>query len=143
MITILGIKINYKGKTPKDTIKINHKLYGSLHKYKGNCMNYTPGLLHNIKYVKLYNSCYFIPEQTLPEKINDEKQKDIGFYALELYITEAIDEHCFDLTIEKFELPEDEHFSKYIFKKGYYYWKDYSKDLRRVFRCKAKYRLDL
>lgn len=123
-----GLKLKYKGKDPISTQKLNRKLFGSLHKYKGNCMNYLPGTLHDISYTKIYNSCYFIP--TTPEII--EALKDL--------IKDSIEEFCFDLSVEEFELPEDEHFFKYVFKTGYKYWKDYTVDLGRIFKCKAKYR---
>jgi len=131
---MIGIKLRYKGLNAKNTMKLNHKLFGSLHKYKANCMNYTPGFLHTIDYVKLYNSCYFIPKF---------EKGEIEWTELKDKIRVEIKEFCFDLNIEDFELPEDEYFSKYVFKNGYNYWKDYTKDLGRIFKCKAKHKLDI
>ena len=130
-----GLKIRYKGKTPVDTIKLNHRLFGCLHKRKANCVSYTPGFLHNITYTKIYNSCYFLPIEVEKyiEKVEELKNS----------ITEKIGEFCMDLDMQEFELKEDEFFQKYKFKNAYEYWRDYAKDLERVFKCRAKYRLDL
>ena len=137
-----GLKLRYKGNDALSTQKINHIVYGKLHKVKGNCMNYTPGILHAVEYVKLYNGCYFIPDQVF------HIQSGLGssptpMEDLEKNIRESIGTLCFDLLIEKFELPEDEHFKKYIFKNGFNYWKDYTRDLGRVFKCKGKFNLEL
>lgn len=150
MIIILGLKIRYKGKTPVDTIKLNHRLFGCLHKRKANCVSYIPGLLHDITYTKLYNACYFMPTRNKKDLINllpepyDENKAIIKFEEdLKYNVKEKIEEFCMDLDIQNFELEENEFFKKYKFKNAYEYWKDYAKDLGRIFKCKAKHRLDI